>query len=208
MGVLLVWSYPCPLFDTRRASLDFFFLSLLPRFYWIPMWWLDLFPSGPSFRSTCCSLDVSGQNDTTTWRYASNDATDAWKAAVVALKVEHLVWDVEAMRAGLSMGQLDTVKAYLLEQLSRIDEAKVMYKGVSHYNFALTDALRVLFSQICTARLCKLPILERWRGSFDESNPSPSPRKVGIHFPAHSDASVRGWKGRFNRSTTQTTEVG
>lgn len=47
------------------------------------------------------------------------------QAAVVALKVEHLVWDVEAMRAGLSMGQLDTVKAFLLEQVVRIDEAKL-----------------------------------------------------------------------------------
>lgn len=29
------------------------------------------------------------------------------------------------MRAGLSMGQLDTVKAFLLEQAVRVDEAKV-----------------------------------------------------------------------------------
>lgn len=53
------------------------------------------------------------------------------QAAVVALKVEHLVWDVEAMRAGLSMGQLDTVKAFLLEQVVRIDEAKVREGGGS-----------------------------------------------------------------------------
>lgn len=41
------------------------------------------------------------------------------------MRVEHLVWGVEAMRSGLSMGQLDTLKAVLLDQVSRVDEAKV-----------------------------------------------------------------------------------
>lgn len=43
----------------------------------------------------------------------------------MALKVEHLVWSVESMSAGLSMGQLDTLKAFLLDQAARVDEAKV-----------------------------------------------------------------------------------
>lgn len=41
------------------------------------------------------------------------------------MRVEHLVWSVEGMRSGLSMGQLDTLKAVLLDQVSKVDEAKV-----------------------------------------------------------------------------------
>lgn len=47
------------------------------------------------------------------------------QAQALALRVEHLVWGVEAMSAGLSMGQLDTLKAVLLDQVARVDEAKV-----------------------------------------------------------------------------------
>lgn len=47
------------------------------------------------------------------------------QSQALALRVEHLVWDVEAMSAGLSMGQLDTLKAVLLDQVARVDEAKV-----------------------------------------------------------------------------------
>ena len=47
------------------------------------------------------------------------------QAAALALKVEHLVWGIEAMSSGLSMGQLDTLKAFLLDQAARVDEAKV-----------------------------------------------------------------------------------
>ena len=43
----------------------------------------------------------------------------------MALRVEHLVWGMEEMSAGLSMGQLDTLKAVLLDQVARVDEAKV-----------------------------------------------------------------------------------
>lgn len=44
------------------------------------------------------------------------------------MRVEHLVWGVEEMKAGLSMGQMDTLKSVLLDQLTRIDEAKVRCK--------------------------------------------------------------------------------
>lgn len=47
------------------------------------------------------------------------------QAQALALRVEHLVWGMEAMSAGLSMGQLDTLKAVLLDQVARVDEAKV-----------------------------------------------------------------------------------
>lgn len=47
------------------------------------------------------------------------------QAQALALRVEHLVWDMEAMSSGLSMGQLDTLKAVLLDQVARVDEAKV-----------------------------------------------------------------------------------
>lgn len=47
------------------------------------------------------------------------------QAQALALRVEQLVWGVEAMSAGLSMGQLDTLKAVLLDQVARVDEAKV-----------------------------------------------------------------------------------
>lgn len=50
------------------------------------------------------------------------------QAVASALRVEHLVWDVEAMSAGLSMGQLDTLKAVLVDQVARVDEAKVSGK--------------------------------------------------------------------------------
>lgn len=43
----------------------------------------------------------------------------------MALRVEHLMLGVEEMRAGLSMGQLDTLKTVLLDQIARVDEAKV-----------------------------------------------------------------------------------
>lgn len=54
------------------------------------------------------------------------------QAAAVALRLEHLVWGVEEMRAGLSMGQLDTLKAVLLDQVARVDEAKVRETFASH----------------------------------------------------------------------------
>lgn len=47
------------------------------------------------------------------------------QAQALALRVEHLVWGMEAMSAGLSMAQLDTLKAVLLDQVARVDEAKV-----------------------------------------------------------------------------------
>lgn len=50
------------------------------------------------------------------------------QALALALRVEHLVWGMEAMSAGLSMGQLDTLKAVLLDQVARVDEAKVREK--------------------------------------------------------------------------------
>lgn len=135
----------CGVFSSRSlillAALDFF-CSSFPSFISDIDVVSKFTPFVPSFRSTCCSCDVLGRNDPTTWRYAPNGVTDAWKAAVVALKVEHLVWDVEAMRVGLSMGQLDTVKAYLLEQVSRIDEAKVMDYGASHLDFAIAGRLQ------------------------------------------------------------------
>lgn len=47
------------------------------------------------------------------------------QALALALRVEHLVWGMEEMSAGLSMGQLDTLKTVLLDQVARVDEAKV-----------------------------------------------------------------------------------
>lgn len=54
------------------------------------------------------------------------------QAAAVALQVEHLVWSVEQMRAGLSMGQLDMLKSVLLDQVTRVDEAKVRLEIQKH----------------------------------------------------------------------------
>lgn len=62
------------------------------------------------------------------------------QAAVVALKVEHLVWDVKAMGAGLSMGQLDTLKAFLLAQVARVDEAKARQTKANACCSVLTNA--------------------------------------------------------------------
>lgn len=47
------------------------------------------------------------------------------QASALALRVEHLVWGMQEMSAGLSMAQLDTLKNVLLEQVARVDEAKV-----------------------------------------------------------------------------------
>ncbi|CAN0178467.1 unnamed protein product [Scytosiphon promiscuus] len=47
------------------------------------------------------------------------------QASALALRVEHLVWGMEEMSAGLSMGQLDTLKSVLLDQVARVDEAKL-----------------------------------------------------------------------------------
>lgn len=48
-----------------------------------------------------------------------------FQAAALALRVEHLVWDMEALSAQLSMGQLDALKTVLLDQVAKVDEAKV-----------------------------------------------------------------------------------